>query len=71
MGPTDTVDVDIFNALPPNSVVIDVRPELEFSMYNLPNTTNIPYSLIIKNEGLNILRKQLSQRSSDKINGMI
>lgn len=63
--------VDILHTLPQNSVVVDVRSELEFLMYSLPNTVNIPYSSIGKNESLHVLRKEISLKSNGKTNGMI
>lgn len=65
----ENVDVHIFNSLPHNSIVVDVRPELEFSMYNLPNTINIPYTDLNKNEVVDRLRKEISMKGGENVNG--
>lgn len=62
LDPAENVDVDIFISLPPNSIVVDVRPEVEFSMYHLPNTLNIPFMSLDKNEAMDLLRKEISSR---------
>lgn len=46
--------------------MIDVRPELEFAMYSLPNTINIPYSEILKGDGVNVLEKEIVSREGEQ-----
>lgn len=65
----ENVDVSIFTSLPPNSIVVDVRPEVEFSMYHLPNTFNIPFMSLDRNEVVDLLRKEISLRSYENTNG--
>lgn len=60
------VDVQILKSLPPNSFVVDVRPEVEFSMYHLPDTVNIPYSEILKGSGVDDLRKEICKREGEQ-----
>lgn len=67
----ENVDVDILNSLPPNSIVVDVRPEVEFSMYHLPNTFNVPFANLGKNEAVDLLRKEISSKHCEGTNGKL
>lgn len=51
--------------------MVDVRPELEFLMYHLPNTVNIPYSIITGSEGIDVFRKIVLNENVDLMNGKI
>lgn len=66
MEDDDSVEVQDLAVLPEGSIVIDVRPEIEFAMFSLPNTVNIPYTEILKNEGLDALRKEITSRGTEK-----
>ncbi|XP_063908727.1 adenylyltransferase and sulfurtransferase MOCS3 isoform X2 [Zophobas morio] len=42
-------------------VVIDVRPELEYSMCNIPGTINLPYSIITTDKGIANLQELIKK----------
>ncbi|CAG9859984.1 unnamed protein product [Phyllotreta striolata] len=49
--PEQQVDVEYFEKCKGTSLVIDVRPELEFKMCSLPSTINYPFTKLTKNVG--------------------
>lgn len=49
----------------PETLLIDVRPTLEFAMCNLDNSYNFPYSYIKKGKDLDKLRKKLEDYSTN------
>lgn len=56
------VDIQDFNRLAKEGVIIDVRPEIEYKMCKLPSTINFPYSRIEKGERLDELEKYLKEK---------
>lgn len=50
-----------------NNVVIDVRPYLEYEMCKLPNTVNIPYSMIQNGKALDELDKVVKSKNNGKL----
>lgn len=44
-----------------NDLVIDVRPEVQFEICNLPKTINFPYDRIVKGECDERLKEELSR----------
>lgn len=67
----DNVEVQVLKALPPNSLAVDVRSQIEFSMFSLPDTINIPYSEILKGEGLDVLKKEILAKGAEETRGKI
>lgn len=53
-----------------NNIVIDVRPVLEFEMCSLPNTVNLPYSMILNKKNSNELEEAIKRASEGNKNGI-
>lgn len=58
------VTIKEFNDIHTDNLVLDVRPDLEFQMCNLPGTVNFPYSKIEKQENFYQLKKILEESIS-------
>lgn len=51
LNPEENIDVQEFsNHLVSNTLILDVRPENEYSMCHLPHTVNVPYTSIVKKD---------------------
>lgn len=54
-----------------DNLVLDVRPELEFEMCNIPGTINFPYSKIEKKEKCDFLNKLFNENLSKHKTGIV
>lgn len=61
LNPDQHVGIQEFVHTKKDHLVLDVRPELEFKMCNIPGTINFPYSKIERQEDVNYLRHMFDE----------